>query len=193
LHRENQPEAAYPYQSQSELKRPLPELFGQDDIDAFRPGKFPKNFQDAIQNPYAKQQKRKLKTQMSPDPSLGIPTSDYVSFSEHLKKSDRILALLGAGLSAGSGVPTFRGEGATWRGKISTELSSPYALSEDPVLFWHFFNYRRHVSLRAHPNPAHYALAELGKSKPEFLAITQNVDGTILPCTSSLDIVLTEN
>jgi len=106
------------------------------------------------------------------------PTSreDLVSFSALLKVSKRIAALLGAGLSASSGMPTFRGAGSTWRGLPPSELSSPHCLEKDPVLFWHFFNYRRHLALQSNPNPGHDALARLAGVK-DFLAISQNIDG----------------
>ncbi|KAF3492342.1 uncharacterized protein GIQ15_01859 [Arthroderma uncinatum] len=107
----------------------------------------------------------------------GIPEADLLSFREHLKKSKRILALLGAGLSAASGLPTFRGVGGLWRSHRAPDLATPEAFSVDPGLVWQFYSYRRHMSLVAHPNRAHYALAALAKKNPNFWTITQNVDG----------------
>lgn len=106
-----------------------------------------------------------------------ISPADITSFSEHLAKSTRILALCGAGLSAASGLPTFRGAGGLWRNNDATELATPEAFESSPSLVWHFYGYRRHMALHASPNPAHYALAELARRKPEFLTISQNVDG----------------
>lgn len=106
-----------------------------------------------------------------------IPPEHLTSFSEHLKKSKRILALCGAGLSAASGLPTFRGAGGLWRNNDATELATPEAFELSPSLVWHFYGYRRHMALQADPNPAHHALAELASKKPDFLTITQNVDG----------------
>ncbi|KAK7186433.1 DHS-like NAD/FAD-binding domain-containing protein [Paraphaeosphaeria sporulosa] len=106
-----------------------------------------------------------------------VPQQDLESFQEHLNKSTRILALLGAGLSASSGLPTFRGAGGLWRTHDATQLATPEAFSADPGLVWQFYSYRRHMALKAKPNPAHYALAELSRKKESFLTLSQNVDG----------------
>ncbi|KAF3044403.1 hypothetical protein E8E12_010284 [Didymella heteroderae] len=105
-----------------------------------------------------------------------IPQKDLESFQQHLNKSTRILALLGAGLSASSGLPTFRGAGGLWRTHDATSLATPEAFARDPGLVWQFYSYRRHMALSVKPNPAHYALAELAK-KRNFLTLSQNVDG----------------
>lgn len=106
----------------------------------------------------------------------GVAQADLESFTAHLQKSRRIMALLGAGLSASSGLPTFRGAGGLWRDHDATQLATPEAFEEDPGLVWQFYSYRRHMALKAKPNPAHYALAELARKK-DFITITQNVDG----------------
>ncbi|KAL8767092.1 MAG: hypothetical protein Q9209_006319 [Squamulea sp. 1 TL-2023] len=106
-----------------------------------------------------------------------IPQHDRESFTEHLKSSTRILALCGAGLSASSGLPTFRGAGGIWRNHEATSLATPEAFEADPALVWQFYSYRRHMALNANPNPAHFALAELARKRPEFVTLTQNVDG----------------
>ncbi|KAI4242999.1 MAG: hypothetical protein L6R40_003690 [Gallowayella cf. fulva] len=106
-----------------------------------------------------------------------IPAKDRESFTEHLKKSARILALCGAGLSASSGLPTFRGAGGMWRNHEATSLATPEAFGDNPALVWQFYSYRRHMALTAKPNPAHFALAELARKRPEFVTLTQNVDG----------------
>ncbi|KAK5012669.1 putative SIR2 family histone deacetylase [Cryomyces antarcticus] len=105
------------------------------------------------------------------------PSADLESFSSHLKSSTRILALLGAGLSAASGLPTFRGAGGIWRTHDAMQLATPEAFDADPGLVWQFYNYRRHMALAARPNAAHYALAELSRRKEGFLTLSQNVDG----------------
>ena len=115
---------------------------------------------------------------MAPLATSSIPTADLESFSAHLKASDRILALLGAGLSASSGLPTFRGAGGLWRNHEAMMLATPEAFAENPGLVWQFYSYRRHMALRAQPNKAHYALAELAKKKKNFVTLSQNVDGT---------------
>ncbi|KAI4199627.1 MAG: hypothetical protein LQ350_004502 [Teloschistes chrysophthalmus] len=106
-----------------------------------------------------------------------IPAKDRESFTEHLQKSKRILALCGAGLSASSGLPTFRGAGGLWRNYDATSLATPEAFEEQPDLVWQFYSHRRHMALNVNPNPAHYALAELARKRPEFVTLTQNVDG----------------
>ena len=105
------------------------------------------------------------------------PSTDVESFSTYLKSCDRILALLGAGLSAASGLPTFRGAGGLWRSHEATSLATPEAFQRDPALVWQFYSYRRHMAVQAKPNKAHYALAELAKRKENFLTLSQNVDG----------------
>jgi NAD-dependent deacetylase sirtuin 5 len=105
-----------------------------------------------------------------------VSQKDLESFQQHLNKSTRILALLGAGLSASSGLPTFRGAGGLWRTHDATSLATPEAFARDPGLVWQFYSYRRHMALSVKPNPAHYALAELAK-KRNFLTLSQNVDG----------------
>ncbi|EEQ32110.1 hypothetical protein McanMca71_005499 [Microsporum canis] len=107
----------------------------------------------------------------------GIAEADLLSFREHLKKSKRILALVGAGLSAASGLPTFRGVGGLWRSHRAPDLATPEAFGVDPGLVWQFYSYRRHMSLVAHPNKGHYALAALARKNPHFWTLTQNVDG----------------
>ncbi|KAF2453753.1 NAD-dependent deacetylase sirtuin-5 [Lineolata rhizophorae] len=109
--------------------------------------------------------------------SSSIPTADLESFSSHLQSSRRILALLGAGLSASSGLPTFRGAGGLWRTHDAVSLATPEAFQADPGLVWQFYNYRRHMALRAQPNNAHYALAQLARKTRDFETLSQNVDG----------------
>ncbi|KAL8905296.1 MAG: hypothetical protein Q9207_002729 [Kuettlingeria erythrocarpa] len=106
-----------------------------------------------------------------------VPGKDRESFTEHLQKSYRILALCGAGLSASSGLPTFRGAGGIWRNREATDLATPEAFEANPGLVWQFYSYRRHMALNAQPNPAHYALAKLAQKRSEFVTLTQNVDG----------------
>lgn len=111
--------------------------------------------------------------------------ADVESFQKHLRYSDRVLALCGAGLSAASGLPTFRGAGGLWRSYDATSLATPDAFSRDPGLVWQFYSYRRHMALGCKPNPAHYALAELARRKKGFVTLSQNVDGK--PTTLSHD------
>lgn len=142
---------------------------------ASRP-KLPSKFAEQLRKTYAKQQLRKIPTGTLPLATLDVPLELYVSFVEHLKSATRILALFGAGLSAASGVPTFQGAGGFWRECDATELATPEAFNRDPSFAWQFYNYRRHLALRATPNRAHIALAKLAAKKPDFLAINQNID-----------------
>ncbi|KAJ5702238.1 SIR2 family histone deacetylase [Penicillium malachiteum] len=107
----------------------------------------------------------------------GIPAADLQSFTEHLKSCRRIVALLGAGISASSGLPTFRGAGGLWRSFDATSLATPGAFKSNPGLVWQFYSYRRHMALQADPNRAHYALAELSRRNPDCITLSQNVDG----------------
>ena len=108
---------------------------------------------------------------------LPRPQTDIAEFQQLLKGANRILALCGAGLSASSGLPTFRGAGGLWRNHESTSLATPEAFAADPGLVWLFYGYRRHICLNAKPNAGHNALAALSREKgADFLTITQNVD-----------------
>lgn len=105
------------------------------------------------------------------------PSSSVEEFGRVLISSKRVIALCGAGLSAASGLDTFRGAGGLWRNYQATSLATPGAFEHDPGLVWLFYSYRRHKSLQAKPNPGHYALVELSKKLPGFITLTQNVDG----------------
>lgn len=108
------------------------------------------------------------------------PFSDspaLAAFHDHLHTSRRIVAVLGAGLSAASGLPTFRGAGGLWRTHDAIGLATPEAFRRDPGFVWQFYSYRRHMALNAKPNRAHLALAELAKRNPNFITLSQNVDG----------------
>lgn len=104
------------------------------------------------------------------------PHNDVEAFHEVLRSSKRILALCGAGLSASSGLPTFRGAGGLWRNHDSQRLATMRAFKTDPGLVWLFYGYRRHLCLKAEPNPGHHALAALARENKDFICLTQNVD-----------------
>ncbi|MCO6450176.1 MAG: NAD-dependent deacylase [Caldilineales bacterium] len=90
----------------------------------------------------------------------------------------RIAVLTGAGISAGSGVPTFRdAEGSLWRQYNPQELATPQAFRRDPALVWEFYDWRRQRLADSQPNAAHLALAEMDALLPEFTLVTQNIDG----------------
>jgi NAD-dependent deacetylase len=88
-----------------------------------------------------------------------------------------VTVLTGAGVSAESGVPTFRGADGLWRQYRAEDLATPEAFRRDPGLVWEWYDWRRQLIVRCQPNPAHHALADLEGRCPEFLLITQNVDG----------------
>src|SRR5690242_13266664 len=94
--------------------------------------------------------------------------------------SRRVAVLTGAGISAESGVPTFRGGGGseiwTWRGRHVTELSSAELMRTDPKLVWEWFDYRRGMLTSVQPNAGHDALARWEPRFEEFTLITQNID-----------------
>ena len=85
--------------------------------------------------------------------------------------------LTGAGVSAESGVPTFRGADGLWRRYRAEDLATPEAFRRDPRLVWEWYDWRRQLIARCQPNLAHRAVAFLERHAREFLLITQNVDG----------------
>jgi len=88
-----------------------------------------------------------------------------------------VAVLTGAGVSAESGVPTFRGAGGLWKQHRAESLATPEAFARDPKLVWEWYDWRRGTLAKVQPNPGHYALVELEKRAPGFTLITQNVDG----------------
>jgi NAD-dependent deacetylase len=91
--------------------------------------------------------------------------------------SDRVFVLTGAGISAESGIPTFRDAGGLWRNYRFEDVASPLAWRRDPRLVWDFYSMRRQVASAAKPNPGHFALAALENALADrFFLCTQNVD-----------------
>lgn len=88
----------------------------------------------------------------------------------------RVLVLTGAGVSAESGIPTFRGKDGYWRNLDPTKLATPEAFARDPQLVWDWYRERRQRIRNAQPNAAHEAIARLARATDEFLLVTQNVD-----------------
>ncbi len=95
---------------------------------------------------------------------------------EILNSSKSLFILTGAGISAESGIPTFRSADGLWKNYSATELATPEAFEKDPELVWEWYHWRQGIILKAKPNPAHYAVAELEKKFNNFLLLTQNVD-----------------
>jgi NAD-dependent deacetylase len=91
----------------------------------------------------------------------------------HKHQPRDIAVLTGAGISADSGIPTFRGAGGLWRNVRPEDLATPQAFERDPVLVWEWYEWRRALIRDAKPNAAHEAIARL----EETFVVTQNVDG----------------
>lgn len=95
----------------------------------------------------------------------------------HIGPQDKVFILTGSGVSAESGIPTFRGSGGLWRNYRIEEVASPHAWARDPALVWDFYSMRRSVAAAARPNAAHFALADLERKLADRLFLcTQNVD-----------------
>jgi NAD-dependent deacetylase len=96
-----------------------------------------------------------------------------------LRRAQRVAVLTGAGVSAESGVPTFRGAGGLWEGQRVEDVATPQAFRRDPTMVWRFYNARRAALRSVRPNPGHRALAEMEDrwGSERFTLITQNVDG----------------
>jgi NAD-dependent deacetylase len=93
-----------------------------------------------------------------------------------IDRKTRITVLSGAGISAESGIPTFRGADGLWNDENLVRIATPRGFSEDPVRGWNFYNERRINMAKAEPNPAHVAIAELEREGYDVKVITQNVD-----------------
>jgi len=97
--------------------------------------------------------------------------------AERIRSSSAITVLTGAGVSAASGVPTFRGSGGLWKNYPAHQLATPEAFALNPQLVWEWYNWRREVVAGCRPNPAHEVIAAWEKRFPQLQLITQNVDG----------------
>ncbi len=95
---------------------------------------------------------------------------------QRINQAPRICVLTGAGISAASGVPTFRGKNGLWRNYRPEDLATPQAFHRDPALVWEWYLWRRTLIRKVEPNPAHHALVTLETMKSDFTLITQNVD-----------------
>jgi NAD-dependent deacetylase len=93
-----------------------------------------------------------------------------------LKNASAVTALTGAGISAESGVPTFRGKDGLWENQKVEELATPQALRNNPELFWKFYRWRKKLINEVKPNLGHYSLVDFERIYKDFLLVTQNVD-----------------
>lgn len=101
-------------------------------------------------------------------------------FSEKLKSAFRnaknVVCLTGAGFSAESGVPTFRGKKGLWKNYSPEELATPQAFLQNPELVWEWYTFRKKLILESEPNEGHFALTETENTVEKFHLVTQNVD-----------------
>jgi NAD-dependent deacetylase len=94
-----------------------------------------------------------------------------------LRSASSVVILTGAGISAESGIPTFRGSDGLWKQYKPEDLATPQAFAKDSRLVWEWYDWRRGLIAKAEPNAGHRALVQLESTKPNFTLITQNVDG----------------
>jgi NAD-dependent deacetylase len=97
--------------------------------------------------------------------------------ARRISSAARMTVLTGAGVSAASGVPTFRGPGGLWRDFRPEELATPEAFARDPRTVWEWYDWRRQLVARCRPNRAHEVIALWSRRHSSFTLITQNVDG----------------
>jgi len=103
--------------------------------------------------------------------------SDLGIVRERVASARSLVVLTGAGISADSGVPTFRGADGLWRNFRAEDLATPEAFERDARLVWEWYNWRRELIAPKKPNPAHTAVVEFERRCLQFWLITQNVDG----------------
>jgi NAD-dependent deacetylase len=96
--------------------------------------------------------------------------------AERLGRARRVVAFTGAGVSAESGVPTFRGAGGLWQGRPVEEVATPEGFAADPCRVWRFYDERRRNLAGCRPNPAHAVLARWQDRFASYTLVTQNVD-----------------
>ena len=101
---------------------------------------------------------------------------DLGDLPQRLADARSVCVLTGSGISAESGLPTFRGVGGLWRTHRVEQLASPQGFARDPRLVWTWYNERRTAHKGVEPSPAHVALAEIERRVPDFTLVTQNVD-----------------
>src|ERR1700736_5780852 len=104
------------------------------------------------------------------------PMTYLADLRERLAAARSICVLTGSGISAESGLPTFRGVGGLWRTHRVEELASPHGFARDPQLVWTWYDERRRAHGSVEPSPGHLALAQIERRVPDFTLATQNVD-----------------
>jgi NAD-dependent deacetylase len=112
----------------------------------------------------------------SPPSATGPSPTEIAEARAALAKALRVVVLTGAGVSAESGIPTFRGPGGLWKQFRAEELATPIAFGRDPRLVWEWYAWRREEVRKCRPNAAHLALARWMLSRPGVTLVSQNVD-----------------
>jgi NAD-dependent deacetylase len=106
----------------------------------------------------------------------GIKSAERKKFRRILESAQKVTALTGAGISAESGIPTFRDRGGIWEKFDPQQVATLEAFHRDPKFVWEWYALRMKACAHARPNAGHQALAELERRIPEFWLITQNID-----------------
>lgn len=96
---------------------------------------------------------------------------------ETMASSNKVVVITGAGISAESGIPTFRGADGLWKQYRAEELATPHAFDRNPTVVWEWYDWRRGIIANATPNAGHQAIAHMEGMFPDLFLITQNVDG----------------
>ncbi len=110
-----------------------------------------------------------------PETSTAQPLDDTIL--ELLRDAERVSVLTGAGVSAESGIPTFRGADGIWAKYDYRRLATTAGFAEDPGLVWEWYQLRQREIMKARPNRAHEIISLMERFYPEFTVITQNIDG----------------
>lgn len=105
----------------------------------------------------------------------GVPRSAWAR--ARIRDAEGVVVVTGAGVSAESGVPTFRGEDGLWKRHRPEDLATPGTFQRDPRLVWEWYAFRRRRVSSCSPNAAHRALARFQAARPDVTLVTQNVDG----------------
>jgi NAD-dependent deacetylase len=98
------------------------------------------------------------------------------AFLHKLSQAKKILFFTGAGISAESGIPTFRGQNGLWKKFKPEELANYNAFTRNPELVWEWYNYRKKIINQAKPNDGHLAIAQMQGLFDEVTVVTQNID-----------------
>ena len=96
---------------------------------------------------------------------------------QRIRDAECVTVLTGAGVSAESGIPTFRGAGGIWEKYDYRKLATPQGFEDDPRLVWEWYQLRQVEMLKAKPNPAHEIIARMERHFSKFSVLTQNIDG----------------